>query len=185
MNINWEGVLEKTIAGLLVALIIGVFGYFTSNRFKLIINKYLFCWVRKTWRSLLSLLLIFCFEFFLYIYSNSLELIVISIIFIVVIFIAFSTFLIKFYPHDIFLFDYNLSIAHQIIHSQGPWQPNIAQRGIALIDHANLTRYLTLPDFTSFSNGIIECEVYLNPGALINIMLRGSLALAIHFIWQD
>ena len=176
MNINWSSVFEGTIASLLGATIIGIIGYFKSTKFKSFINlitRPLITLIMKYWRFFLSILLITLFEAILFHYGKSWELLFFTIFYF---FITIGTIILFTYKKKTngLVFDYNFSDPQRSILPQGAWQPNIDQRGIEIIPHEKLTRFLTLPDFNLFSNGIIECEVNLNHGALINVMLRGS-----------
>jgi len=56
------------------------------------------------------------------------------------------------------------------------WSPIVNERGLQLIPHDNRSKVLLLEKLPQFVNGVIECEVYLEPNALFDVILRGSLA---------
>ena len=49
------------------------------------------------------------------------------------------------------------------------------ESGIQLVHHYHLSRVLLLKTYPRFVDGVIECQVCLEPGALFSLLLRGSL----------
>jgi len=56
------------------------------------------------------------------------------------------------------------------------WSPEFKEHGLKLVDHDHLRKVLLNDRLPEFVNGKIECEVYLEKGALFNVMLRGDIS---------
>jgi hypothetical protein len=57
----------------------------------------------------------------------------------------------------------------------GNWQSEPGSMGLKLIHHDQLRNFLVCKDINDFSDGVIECEVFLETNAIIDVVLRGNI----------
>lgn len=55
------------------------------------------------------------------------------------------------------------------------WLPTTTERGLVFPPHEKLTRVLLLQKLPLFSDGVIECEVWLEQESLFNVIVRGDI----------
>lgn len=187
MSFNLNGYFEKTLAGLTVAIILSIFGYFKSSKFRLIVAtifnliKVIFQFFFKIWKILLLLLLISLLQvIFNPFFTDNITM-----------FYSLSHFLIVFIAYLLFIYHpgrtksnklkYNFNIPQDAYINPEAWTPHVDHRGIEIIPHNNLTNVLTLIDFQDFSDGVIECCVFLTPGSLFNLTMRGTFGNETNF----
>lgn len=57
----------------------------------------------------------------------------------------------------------------------GAWLPDVTENGLKFTPQQDLAEVLILGRIPSFSDGVIECEIYLEKRAVFNIIFRGDV----------
>lgn len=176
-NINWSDYIVQTLAGLTIVAITALIGYLTSARFRnwlTVTVDYMTRWLARYWPYVVVGGLLFISEYMLYRLYDDWKLIAYSILDIA--FTISAVWLLAFTSKkSATLFDYK---PHTLLHgwkAPSNWIPRITARGLELVSHNGMSKVLLLEDLPRFTNGVIECEVYLESGALFDVLLRGDL----------
>lgn len=179
-EIDWSDVIGKVIAGLIVAAILAIISWAQSPRFRRFLKRLwntVIDWLTRQWQYLVVVILLILIEVALYLVYASWWIIAFSIAHLALVMLAVLLLFAPKWPTIVLPgFEDDFRSGLDAWTTPSGWQPTIERRGLQLIPHSNLSNVLILERLPRFVNGVVECEVYLEEGALFNVMLRGSIS---------
>lgn len=180
-QIDLNNVVTQVVAILLATALLSILGYLISQKFRDFPKNlpsqmaWLIKWLVKQWRYVVLLFLTILLEIAIYKLYVDWRIIVFSIAHFAL--IAFAVWFLTFKrtpPKALFTYDFRSALDVWTV-TTNDWSPRTGGRGLELVPYDNLSKILVLDELPQFVDGVIECEVYLESGAIFDVMLRGDL----------